>query len=97
MTAGAGRKVLVISGWGATVLATLVSAAILASAAYAWNANADLRVLQRDVGEIKQANLPIEIAALKEQVKAATDASNRVERKQDKMDDKLDMILSKKN
>lgn len=89
------KKVIAINGWWASVLATLFTASVLASAAYAWNANADLRTLQSDVKQIKDANLPVEIAALKEQVKAAIESSARIERNQDKMDDKIDKLLSK--
>lgn len=90
-----GHKVIAINSWWAGILGTLLTAVVIGSVTYAWNANAQLATLKTDVADIKGANLPIQVASLKVQVDNIVKANERIERSQDKMDDKLDKLLSK--
>lgn len=93
-------KPIQISAWWAGLLASLLSAGILGGIAYAVEANADLRVVQNDVKEIKDANLEhrlstidTRVARIEEQGKAAVETSERMEMQQRRIDDKIDKLL----
>lgn len=95
-----GRKVIAARASWAAIFVSICSAAIIGGVAYAWNANADFAVLQRDVRELKAANMQDKLATLEartgrieEQVKGLADAGIRQERIQQRMDDKLDRLL----
>lgn len=78
-------KAIIISGAWASILTTVAGAIIISGLAYAWNTNADLAVLQRDVKQIKDANLDVRMSVMEQTVKGMADTMNRVENKLDKL------------
>lgn len=92
---GAHRKIIVINQWWAGVLATVMASALFGGIAYAFQARADFAVLQGQVSEIRQANLPVRIAAIETQGQATAASVTRIERAIERQDDKLDKLLSR--
>lgn len=66
-------KALVISRFWAGIMSTVVAAAVVGGFAYAWNANAQIAVLQHDVTQITSANLDMRLTRLEEQAKATNE------------------------
>lgn len=87
-----GHKVIALNGWWASLLASIIAASVVASAAYAWTANAELAVLKRDVSEMKQADLPVRLARMEEKINESAIKQARIEDKLDKLIDKIRYI-----
>lgn len=62
-------KALIVSRFWAGIMSTVVAALVIGGFAYAWNANAQTAVLQRDVAAITNANLDIRLTRMEEQLK----------------------------
>lgn len=90
------NKALVISPLFASVFATIASGAIIGGVGYAWNANADLAVLQRDIKQIKDANLDVRMSVMEQNFRNVTDSMSRLEMYQTKINDKLDKLLERR-
>jgi hypothetical protein len=93
------KKAIVISPFWASAILT----ALLTVAVPVWTAYADYALVKKDVDDMKTAKLPDEInqikvrlASLEQKATAGAEAGIRIERKQDKMDDKIDQLLLKK-
>lgn len=71
--AQAHEKAIVINKFWASVYATVIAAALLGGVAYAWQANAQIAVLQRDVNELNNANTNTRLARMEEQLKNVND------------------------
>ncbi|TVL97179.1 MAG: hypothetical protein CV087_22710 [Candidatus Brocadia sp. WS118] len=89
------RKAIIIHPVFATVLSSIAISAILGGVGYAWNTNADMAVLQRDVKQIKDANLDVRLSVMEQNVRSVVDSINRVEANQTKANDKLDKLLER--
>lgn len=90
------RKALVVSPFFATILSSVAVTAVIGGIGYAWNANADLAVLQRDVKQIKDANLDVRISVMEQNIKSGAEAMTRLELRLSRMDDKLDKVLERR-
>lgn len=88
-------KTITIKPFFATVLSSIAISAILGGVGYAWNTNADMAVLQRDVKQIKDANLDVRLSVMEQNVRSVVDSINRVETNQTKANDKLDKLLER--
>jgi septation ring formation regulator EzrA len=96
-------KALYITPWFAGILASIGVAFIVGGLGYAWNMNADLAVIQRDLKRINESNLDnrmslseVRLSVIESSVKNVVDSVGRVESKQDRMGDKLDKLLERK-
>ena len=90
------RKALVISPFFATIFSSIAIATMIGGISYAWNSNADLAVLQRDVKQIKDANLDVRISVMEQNIKSGAEAMTRLEIRLSRIDDKLDKVLESK-
>ena len=61
-------RAIVINKQWAGVLTACLAALIIGGVSYAWAANAKDAVLQRDVAELKQANLDVRLARMEEKI-----------------------------
>lgn len=98
------EKAIIVNKFWATVITSIVSAAIIGAFGYAWSANADLEVLKKNVAEIKAADTQIQliilktdVAIIKEQLRGGAETTKRIEVQQTRMDDKLDKLLQRPN
>lgn len=62
------EKAIVITRFWANLYGALLCAFITGAIAYAWSANAQIAVLQRDVNEIKDAKLDVRLARMEEKL-----------------------------
>lgn len=88
-------KALIINKFWASVLASVIGSAIIGGVAYAWTANANIAVLQNDVRQIQAANLDTRLTRMEEQIKASAGTVDEIKKQQNRMDDKLDRLLSR--
>lgn len=79
------RTAAIITDKWAAVAAALVLALITGGVTYAWNTNADFAVLRKEVANLTNANLEIQITAIKENLKAVKESTVRIENKMDKL------------
>lgn len=66
-------KAVIVTRFWAGIISSVVAAAVIGGFCYAWNANAQIAVLQRDVNEINSARLDMRLVRLEEQVKASNE------------------------
>lgn len=90
------RKVLVIHPFFASILVALAVSAVAGGVGYAWNTNADFAVLQRDVKQIKDANLDVRMSVIEQGFRNVAESVTRIESNQIRTNDKLDKILERK-
>lgn len=88
-------KALIINKFWASVLTSVIGSAIIGGIAYAWTANASIAVLQNDVRQIQAANLDTRLTRMEEQIKASAGMVDEIKKQQNRMDDKLDRLLSR--
>lgn len=100
MSSGYKHKAIVITGFWATIVTTLLIGAITSGVATAFNAYSQVEklkettaILSNDMKEFKQANFPVQFAEMREQMRGAKEITTRIEDKQNRMDDKLDTLL----
>ena len=62
------KKVLIITQFWATIYGSLLTAGIVASVAFAWNANAQMAVLSNDVAIVKSSDINSRLARIEAQL-----------------------------
>lgn len=90
------RKALIISPFFAAIFATLGASMIAGGVGYAWNTNADFAILQRDVKQIKDANLDVRMSVIEQNFRNVSESMVRIETNQIRTNDKLDKVLERK-
>lgn len=71
------ERALVVNRQWASVIAALFVMLAGATVSYAWTANAQIAVLQRDVSELKQADLAVRLARMEEKLDWLVRANTR--------------------
>lgn len=66
-------KAFVVNKYWAGLLSSIMGSAVIGGIAYAWAANAQIAVLQRDVDSITGAKLEMRLTRMEEQVKAGNE------------------------
>jgi protein involved in polysaccharide export with SLBB domain len=89
-------KALVVSPFFATIFATIAAGGLAGGMTYAWNTNADFAVLQRDVKQIKDANLDVRMSVIEQNFRSVSESMIRMETSQSRMNDKLDKLLEER-
>ncbi len=62
------EKAIVITRFWANLYGSILFAILLGGFTYAWAANAQIAVLQRDVNDLKQANIDVRLARMEEKL-----------------------------
>lgn len=70
-------RALVVNRHWAGVFAALLVTLVVGCVSYAWSANAQIAVLQHDVTELKQADLPVRLARMEEKLDWLVQAQRR--------------------
>lgn len=81
------QKVIAITPFWASILSGLIVLACVGGFAYAWNANADISVLKRDVSEMKLADTSTRLTRLEER-------SASIQKSLDRIEGKIDMAAT---
>ena len=61
-------KAIIINKFWAGIIATIVTSFIIGGVGYAWNANAQISMLQSDVNDLKAAKLDVRLARMEEKL-----------------------------
>lgn len=66
-------KAIVINKFWMGIISMLIGAILIGGFTYAWNANAQIAVLQHDVNDLKSANIDQRLTRIEEQQKAVVE------------------------
>lgn len=80
-------KIIAVTPFWASILSGLMVLLIAGGFAYAWNSNADISVLKRDVSEMKSADTSTRLTRLEER-------STSIQKSLDRIENKIDIATS---
>lgn len=93
------HKAIIISGFWASVVTALVISTILggvSTAVYAYAQLEELKkstlTLRNDIEPLKAANIPVQLAEMRGEIKGSKDITTRIEQQLQRMDNKLDSM-----
>lgn len=87
------HKALVVTDFWATVIATLMASAVIGGVAFAFGVASQTSALAAQVGELEKANLPTDMAAVKESVSGIKTQIGQQQKQLDDINGKLDWII----